>query len=400
MKKIVMMSCLCLAFVLSFQMEMRAQGDFSARYDDVEVAIADLPDPLVFSNGRKVRNSRQWMERRRAEIIGIFAREMYGHIPPRPEGLHFETLGECPVYDGLGMRKTVRIYLDRQKKHWFDVLLHLPKNVSGPVPVFVGLNFKSNDATLDERADFRWPYEMILSSGMGVATAWRDSIEPDGKDSWIRDEDICRDGGVRSWYNEGGDWGAISAWAWGLSRIMDYMETDPAIDYTKVAVVGHSRLGKTALWAGANDPRFAMVISNDSGCCGAALSRRVYGENFAIIANAFPHWFTPRFREYMWNEDAFPADQHWLLALAAPRPLYVASATEDQWADPKGEWMSAALTSPVYELFGLDGLEGEMPQPDAPDKENHVGYHIRTGAHDILSYDWQQYISFAHLHFK
>lgn len=395
MKKIGIISGLCLAFALSFQTEMKAQGDFAARYDDVEIPICDLPDPLVFNNGKKVKNSRQWTENRRAEILEIFAQEMYGHVPSKPDGLHFETISEQQVYGGLGIRKTVRIYLDGQKKHWFDVLLHLPQNVAGPVPVFVGLNFKGNDATLDERADFRWPYEMILRAGIGVATAWRDAIEPDGKDSMIADEDICRDGGVRSWYNEGGDWGAISAWAWGLSRIMDYMETDPAMDCSKVAVVGHSRLGKTALWAGANDTRFAMVISNDSGCCGAALSRRVYGENFAIIANAFPHWFTPEFRKYMWKEQDFPADQHWLLALAAPRPLYVASATEDQWADPKGEWLSASLISPVYALFGLDGLEDSMPDPDTPDRDSHVGYHLRTGTHNILSYDWEQYIAFA-----
>ena len=374
--------------------------DFAARYEDADIPVCSLPDPMVFNNGKKVRDSRQWTEKRRDEILEVFSHEMYGHIPVKPEGLHFETIKEETVYDGLGIRKTVRIYLDIRNEHWFDVLIHLPKDAAGPVPVFTGLNFKGNDATLDERADFRWPYELILKSGMGVATAWRDAIEPDGKDSWIKDEDVCRDGGIRSWYNPGGDWGAISAWAWGLSRIMDYLETDKAVDSEKVAVIGHSRLGKTALWAGANDTRFAMVVSNDSGCCGAALSRRVYGENFAIIANAFPHWFTPRFKKYMWNEAAFPADQHWLLALTAPRPLYIASATEDQWADPEGEWFSAYLTSPVYALFGMRGLDGTMPAPDSPDRNNRVGYHMRTGSHNILAYDWRQYIAFAQKHLK
>jgi hypothetical protein len=168
MKKIGIILSLCLAFILFFQTEMKAQGD--------------LPDPLIFENGKKVRNARQWTEKRRDEILEIFAREMYGHVPSKPEGLHFETISEHSVYDGLGIRKTVRIYLDVQKEHWFDVLLHLPENVSDPVPVFVGLNFQGNDATLDERTDFRWPYEMILRSGMGVATAWRDSIEPDTPD--------------------------------------------------------------------------------------------------------------------------------------------------------------------------------------------------------------------------
>ena len=306
MRKAVIISSLVLIMSLS---DAVAQNDFTARYDDVEINIGDLPDPLMFSGGKRVKNARQWVRRRRGEILEIYAQEMYGHIPERPEGLHFRTLAQEPVYDGLGIRKTVRIYLDSREDHWFDVMIHLPAKADGPVPMFVGLNFKGNAATLDERADFRWPYEMILKAGMGVATAWRDTIEPDGRDCNIDDEDVCRDGGVRSWYNKGGDWGAISAWAWGLSRIMDYLETDKAADCSKVAVIGHSRLGKTALWAGANDLRFDMVISNDSGCCGAALSRRVYGENFAIIANAFPHWFTSEFRKYMWNEDGFPADQ-------------------------------------------------------------------------------------------
>ena len=399
MRKIVIILSI-LAAMLGVSNEAEAQKDLTARYDDIDIRPDELPDPLLFNNGRKVRSARQWEHKRRAEILEIFSQEMYGHIPAKPEGLHFKTIKEERVYDGLGIRKTVRIYLDEAEEHWFDVLVHLPEGATGPVPVFAGLNFKGNDATLDGRADFRWPYEMILKAGMGVATAWRDTIEPDGRDCNIGNEDVCRDGGVRSWYDEGGDWGAISAWAWGLGRIMDYLETDSAIDCSKVAVIGHSRLGKTALWAGANDPRFAMVISNDSGCCGAALSRRIYGENFAIIANAFPHWFTPAFRKYMWNEAEFPADQHWLLALAAPRPLYIASATEDQWADPEGEWLSAMLASEVYALFGKDGLDDTMPAPDTPERNNHVGYHLRTGVHNILAYDWQQYIAFANKHFR
>jgi hypothetical protein len=265
--------------------------------------------------------------------------------------------------------------------------------------MFVGLNFKGNDATLDERADFRWPYELVLKAGMGVATAWRDSIEPDGKDSKLAEaEGVCRDGGVRSWYNKDGDWGAISAWAWGLSRIVDYLETDEAYDTDRLAVIGHSRLGKTALWAGANDLRFDMVISNDSGCCGAALSRRKFGETFEVIDTAFPHWFTREFDKYKGKEETFPADQHWLIALAAPRPVYVASATEDLWADPKGEWLAAKAAEPVYALFGMQGLDDGMPAPDVSDGDGRIGYHIRSGKHNILAFDWQQYISFMNRH--
>lgn len=384
--------------ILLFSCSLHAQKR-ETNYDEAKVPAYELPDPLQFDDGREVRNARQWEKKRRPQVLEVFAQEMYGHMPARPEGLHFSTISEETVYAGLGLRKVVRIYLDADQAHWFDVLIHLPKDAAGPVPMFVGLNFKGNDATLDERADFRWPYELVLKAGMGVATAWRDSIEPDGKDSKLAEaEGVCRDGGVRSWYNKDGDWGAISAWAWGLSRIVDYLETDEAYDTDRLAVIGHSRLGKTALWAGANDLRFDMVISNDSGCCGAAISRRKFGETFAVIDTSFPHWFTREFDKYKGREGTFPADQHWLIALAAPRPVYVASATEDLWADPKGEWLAAKAAGPVYALFGMQGLDDGMPAPDVSDGDGRIGYHIRSGAHNILAFDWQQYISFMNRH--
>ena len=398
MRKITISLMTVLLAILLFSCSLHAQKR-ETNYDEAKVPAYELPDPLQFDDGREVRNARQWEKKRRPQVLEVFAQEMYGHMPARPEGLHFSTISEETVYAGLGLRKVVRIYLDADQTHWFDVLIHLPKDAAGPVPMFVGLNFKGNDATLDERADFRWPYELVLKAGMGVATAWRDSIEPDGKDSKLAEaEGVCRDGGVRSWYNKDGDWGAISAWAWGLSRIVDYLETDEAYDTDRLAVIGHSRLGKTALWAGANDLRFDMVISNDSGCCGAALSRRKFGETFEVIDTAFPHWFTREFDKYKGKEETFPADQHWLIALAAPRPVYVASATEDLWADPKGEWLAAKAAEPVYALFGMQGLDDGMPAPDVSDGDGRIGYHIRTGKHNIRAFDWQQYISFMNRH--
>lgn len=398
MRKITISLMTVLLAILLFSCSLHAQKR-ETNYDEAKVPAYELPDPLQFDDGREVRNARQWEKKRRPQVLEVFAQEMYGHMPARPEGLHFSTISEETVYADLGLRKVVRIYLDADQTHWFDVLIHLPKDAAGPVPMFVGLNFKGNDATLDERADFRWPYELVLKAGMGVATAWRDTIEPDGKDSKIAEaEDVCRDGGVRSWYNKDGDWGAISAWAWGLSRIVDYLETDEAYDTDRLAVIGHSRLGKTALWAGANDLRFDMVISNDSGCCGAAISRRKFGETFAVIDTSFPHWFTREFDKYKGREEIFPADQHWLIALAAPRPVYVASATEDLWADPKGEWLAAKAAEPVYALFGMQGLDDGMPAPDVSDGDGRIGYHIRRGTHNILAFDWQQYISFMNRH--
>jgi hypothetical protein len=302
-----------------------------------------------------------------------------------------------------------------------DLLMYLPRSASGPVPLFLGLNFggnhaitldpavrlstrwmrQTNDGTVvDHRATpqsrgstrSRWPVEEILRRSYGLAVIYYGDIDPDYDDGFQN--------GVHTLTAAGGPpaadaWGSIAAWAWGLSRALDYLSTDADVDAQHVAVVGHSRLGKTALWAGARDPRFAMVVSNDSGCGGAALSRRCFGETVRRINTSFPHWFCDNFNQYNDHEDALPIDQHLLVALIAPRPVLICSAQQDRWADPRGEFLSGRQAASVYRLLGVIGLEQDEPPPVNQLVGDRVGYHIRPGEHDMTADDWRAYMDFG-----
>lgn len=393
-------------------------------YDESQLPAYTLPDPLRMQSGRPVKTRRQWLRRRRPELLRLFEREMFGRAPGRPEALHFETLyRDETALSGQAVRKEVKVHFDGTGRHYLRLLVYTPRAAQGPVPMFLGINFLGNWAVSPEpgilmptpeemkaygrvenleRGAYasRWPLQAILSAGYGVATFYRGDVDPDYDDGF--------ENGVHPlFYRPGQDypdpdeWGTIAAWAWGLRRAMDYLETDPDVDPARVAVIGHSRLGKTALWAGAQDERFAMVISNCSGNCGAALSRRRYGETPHKVNAYRPQWFCDNFRRYDGHEDELPFDQHELIALCAPRPVYVASATEDRNADPKGEFLSLQAAAPVYRLFAPTGMDAQrMPPPDTPLTDGPLGYHIRTGRHDITEYDWRQYLRFADLYLK
>ncbi len=388
-------------------------------YDEGKVPEYTLPDVLLCQDGGKVTNAVEWFSRRRLEVLDIFRKNMYGEMLPRPENMRTELLSEKA--DALGntaIRREIRVHLEMNngKKHFFDLLLYLPKNAQVPVPAFLGLNFKGNHVAANEKdvmmtglkgqdmqflteeargAQYhRWNFAEVVREGFATATVCYHDIFPDRKDGWEQSVyTLFGDGTGMSGTHE--KFGAIGAWAWGLSRALDVLLAQPEIDPARVAVHGHSRLGKTSLWAGANDPRFAMVITNDSGCCGSAVSRRCFGETVEVITRRFPHWFCAGLLPYCNAENTMSFDQHFLMALIAPRPLAVASATEDLWADPKGEFLSAVHAGEVYRLFGETVLEADKMPPADTNLTGIVSYHLRTGQHDQTMQDWQHYIEIA-----
>lgn len=361
----------------------------------------NLPDPLITASGEAVTTPDQWREVRRPEILELFRTHMYGRRPVgRPDDLRFEVRDVTPdAMDGAATRKLVDIlYSGPGGDGKIQLILFIPNDAPKPAPAFVLIchrDAENIDPTREVKMPF-WPAEQIVARGYAAATFHVSDVAPDDKETWKQ--------GVYTILpapDEAEAWGAISIWGWGASRILDYFETDADVDETHVAVVGHSRGGKAALCCGAEDERFALTCSNDSGCTGAAIARRKKGESVHLINSRFPHWFCPNYDAFNGREEALPVDQHQLVALMAPRLVYVASASEDDWADPEGEFLSCVHAGPVYALFGLDGVSAtEMPAPDQPLQGGHIGYHLRSGKHDLTEYDWHRYIDFADKHWK
>jgi hypothetical protein len=389
--------------------------------DETKVPPYTLPDPLMGKDGKKITTAAAWNGSQRSYIYHLFEENVYGRFPQTKIPVQF-VLRETNRHalNNTAIRKQVRIYFLKDTSVHMDLLMYLPANAKAPVGMFAGYNFSGNQTILPDTgislsdrwvnagakgsvnnrstdssrglAASQWQVNEILKHGYGIAVLYYGDIEPDNPDGWKT--------GIRSTLQNAlqikpEEWSAIGAWAWGLVRVMDYLEQDRDVDAKRIAVIGHSRLGKAALWAGASDQRFSIVVSNESGEGGAALSKRWYGETVGIINQKFPHWFVAAYKKYNENTAALPVDQHMLLSLIAPRPLYVASAEGDQWSDPKGEFLAARKADPVYALFNKKGIGTDsMPGLHQPVGET-VRYHIRAGKHDVTLYDWQQYLGFA-----
>ena len=413
----------CLLFLLALPWISIAQ-QFVANYDEAKVPAYKLPDVLVFNDGTRVVTKKDW-DKRRSEIYSIFEKEVFGVVPEWKGHVKSTVVSQkADALDGIAKRKEVRLdFINGDQKVSVTVLIYLPRN-STNAPVFLSYNFEGNHTTTiepdvlipdswvnnnkvfritDNRANekgrgsaaSRWPMKEIVSRGFGVATVYYGDVYPDFDEGFKN--------GIPQLFDSKRDstsWGSIAAWSWGLSRVMDYFETDKDINAKRVIVMGHSRLGKTSLWAGASDQRFAMVVSNNSGCGGAALSMRKFGETVGQINTTFPYWFCDNYKKYNEKEELMPVDQHELLALIAPRPVYVASAEEDLWADPRGEFLSCVFASPVYELLGMKGLPSKVMPAVSKPLIGTIAYHIRPGQHDVMLYDWQCYMDFATNYFK
>lgn len=390
-------------------------------YDESQVPVFEIPDALTCQDGQRITTAKQWEKKRRPELLKMFSELEYG-VTQQNTGIKvkYELKSVNPnAMGGLATQKQVLFKFTGKNglTHQALLLLYIPNAPKGRVPVIVSYNFHGNQTTTFEEdviyspskelmksmgsdawergeQSSRWSYALALSRGYAVATMNYHDIYPDSPA--LRKFGISPLlPGYKEDSRENDEWGSIGIWAWGYSRIADYLEKEKRIDKDCMVVLGHSRLGKTSLWAGVQDKRFKVVISNDSGCGGAALAKRVFGENVARITASFPHWFCPAFNAYSENEAALPFDQHELLALVAPRHVYVASAEDDQWADPRGEYLSAYYAGQVYQLYGMQGLASkEQPAIHQPQHFD-VGYHIRAGKHDVTEYDWTCYLDFC-----
>lgn len=427
--------CIALATVVCWPVAATAPAQHipGYNYDEAKIPPYVMLDPLKFNDGSPVTTSAEWWQRRRPEIVRLFEENVFGRTPPNarvPLRAHVVEIDRHALH-GRAIRKQIDLYFtpegDRGAK--MRVLLYLPAHARRRNAVVLGLNFGGNQTVLDDSAirptpvwtkakgsaqlehklpddktrgaqTQEWQVEKVIGRGYGLATASYGDLEPDFKDA---SQHSIRQLFLRPGQTvpDADEWGAIGAWAWGLSRAVDYLVTDKDVDPARIAVTGHSRLGKTADWAAAQDMRFAAVLSTESGKGGQSLSRREIGETVQHLEHSFPYWFCANYARWVGHDQEIPADGNLLLSLIAPRPLYVASAIGDEWSDPRGEFLSAESASRVYVLLGKKGLVGTtMPAVNQPMLQGGVAYHVRSGIHDVTAFDWNEYLDFLDLQFS
>ncbi len=394
-------------------------------YDEQQVGAYSLPDPLTAEDGAKVKDAATWLHKRRPEIVKLFEEQQFGKTPGKPAGMRFDVFDKgTPVFGGTAIRKQVTIYLADDTLHKMDLLMYLPAKAVQPPPLLLQVSFFPNSLAVNDpgiKPGFMWdktgrrvpavrtrpatlPVERFIANGIGIATVYYGDIEPDFK------EGIRQAQGIRGLYLKPGavepandEWGAISAWAWGLSRAMDYLQQDKSVDARRIAITGASRLGKTALWTGAHDTRFALVIASISGEGGAALSRRNYGETVKHITDTSRYFyqFAPNYHSYSDRVNNLPMDGHMLISLVAPRPLLLQTGNTDYWSDPKGEFLAAVAAEPVYRLFGKQGPGTEvMPAAGDTSLLHPLGYYMHNGGHAVLPEDYEVFIKFIQKYLK
>jgi hypothetical protein len=383
-----------------------------SNYDESKVGAYTLPDPLRLQNGQPVRDAETWNKIRRPEILKLYQDEIYGNVPAHAPKVTWEIVGtNASALNGLASEKEVAFHARGQAGETvFHMHIFYPAAQTGRAPALLHLSFSDppqlstapESVTLPpSQYNERSAVEDILRRGYAYAAIHYTEIEGDSaSNNLTKVRALALLPGQTAPHPE--EWGTICAWAWGLSRALDYFETDPAIDATRVAVIGHSRLGKTALWAGASDPRFALVYSSCAGEMGSALARRDYGETVDDMAENFPWWFAGNFQKYNSHWNDMPVDAHMLIALIAPRPVFITGATDDQWADPRGEYLAVVAAGPVYRLLGVRDLGTDVYPPpiDTPLATGDLGFYYHTGGHIMSAEDWKTFLDFADAHLK
>jgi hypothetical protein len=380
----------------------------------------ELPDPLVLFNGTKVTTKEQWFKERRPELKKLYEHYMFGVAPPAPKvNARIERIDPQALGGKATLKEITLTFagVDGPKVH---LLLIVPNKRKGPAPVFVGMNFCGNHAVLNDpkialnpnwmyanrkgvknnRATDAsrgtdvdvWNIEGAIDRGYAVATFYSGDIDPDRAD--VRE-------GVHKYFGKEYDWSTVRAWAWGYSRVIDYLVTDPDIDATKIVAVGHSRLGKTTLLAAAVDERIAVAIPHQAGCGGTGPSRRrgdKGAESVKRINTSFPHWFNVHFKAFNDEPERLPFDQHCLIAMCAPRPVLLSNADEDRWANPTGQFELLVAADPVYRLIGAKGVAATKMPAIGKLMDSPLGYFMRDGKHSMNREDWRVFLDFADRH--